>query len=131
MTKSKTDKPQGVKYLIGSVKTLYKKLDSKICYRIRMCNWKHWKAPQNRVKNLTKLGILSWSAWKSVYLKGYAKLGYCRDVYMAVSNDRLASFGLISMLNYKCQGYSVTIMIKFYYHYPSILEFVIELRKEG
>ena len=106
MTKSKTDKPQGVKYLIGSVKTLYKKLDSKICYRIRMCNWKHWKAPQNRVKNLTKLGIqrriLSWSAWKSVYLKGYAKLGYCRDVYMAVSNDRLASFGLISMLNYKC-----------------------------
>ncbi|MEY8392528.1 group II intron reverse transcriptase/maturase, partial [Lachnospiraceae bacterium 45-W7] len=41
-----------------------------------------------------------WSAWKTAYLHGYAKPARCRDVHMAISNERLTSFGLVSMLDY-------------------------------
>ncbi len=87
-------------FKIGSMKTLCKELDSRIRYRIRMCIWKHWKTPQNRAKKLIKLGIPPWSAWKTAYLKGYAKPARCGDVHMAISNKRLTSFGLVSMLDY-------------------------------
>ena len=44
-------------FKIGSMKGLCEKLDANIRYRLRMCIWKHWKTPQNRAKNLIKLGI--------------------------------------------------------------------------
>jgi group II intron reverse transcriptase/maturase len=87
-------------FKIGSMKTLCKKMDSRIRYRLRMCIWKHWKTPQNRAKNMIKLGVYPWSAWKTAYLHGYAKPARCRDVHKAISNERLASFGLVSMLDY-------------------------------
>ena len=43
-------------FKIGSMKILCAKLDANIRYRLRMCIWKHWKTPQNRAKNLMKLG---------------------------------------------------------------------------
>ena len=87
-------------FKIGSMKTLCKELDSKIRYRLRICIWKQWKTPQNRAKNLMKLGVPSWSAWKTAYLHGYAKPARCGDVQIAISNKRLTSFGLVSMLDY-------------------------------
>ena len=87
-------------FKIGSMKGLCRELDGRIRYRLRMCIWKHWKTPQNRAKNMIKLGIPSWSAWKTAYLHGYAKPARCRDVHMAISNERLTSFGLVSMLDY-------------------------------
>ena len=87
-------------FKIGSMKALCENLDSNIRFRLRMCIWKHWKTPQNRAKNMIKLGIPIWSAWKTAYLHGYAKPAKCRDVHMAISNKRLASFGLVSMLDY-------------------------------
>lgn len=44
-------------FKIGSIKTLCKELDARIRYRLRMCIWKQWKTPQNRIKNLMKLGV--------------------------------------------------------------------------
>ena len=85
---------------IGSMKTLCGKLDKNIRYRLRMCIWKHWKTPQNRAKNLIKLGVPRWSAWKTAYLHGYAKPARCGDLQSAISNKRLAAFGLVSMLDY-------------------------------
>lgn len=87
-------------FKIGSMKTLCARLDSNIRYRLRMCIWKHWKTPQNRAKNLIKLGVPLWSAWKTAYLHGYAKPARCGDVQIAINNKRLASFGLVSMLDY-------------------------------
>jgi len=87
-------------FKIGSMKGLCQELDGRIRYRLRMCIWKHWKTPQNRAKNMIKLGIPSWSAWKTAYLHGYAKPARCRDAHMAISNERLTSFGLVSMLDY-------------------------------
>ena len=87
-------------FRIGSMKSLCERLDSNIRYRLRMCIWKHWKTPKNKAKNLIKLGIPAWSAWKTAYLHGYAKPARCWDVQQAISSKRLAVFGLISMMDY-------------------------------
>ena len=88
-------------FKIGSMKTLCAKLDSNIRYRLRMCIWKHWKTPQNRAKNLMKLGISRNYAWTTAYTG--ARIAYvCQRGAMnyAVTKERLTRFGLISMLDY-------------------------------
>ena len=87
-------------FKIGSMKTLCARLDNNIRYRLRMCIWKHWKTPQNRMKNLMKLGLPKWCARRTAYIKGYAKVCRTWDIHQAINNERLASFGLISMLDY-------------------------------
>ena len=44
-------------FKIGSMKTLCKEMDARIRCRLRMCIWKQWKTPQNRINNLIKLGV--------------------------------------------------------------------------
>ena len=88
-------------FKIGSMKTLCKELDSRIRYRLRMCIWKQWKTPQNREKNLEKLGIDRNTARRVAYTgKRIAYVCNKGAVNVAISNKRLASFGLISMLDY-------------------------------
>ncbi|MGL5437288.1 MAG: group II intron reverse transcriptase/maturase [Lachnospiraceae bacterium] len=87
-------------FRIGKMKTLCGKLDRNIRYRLRMCIWKHWKTPRNRAKNLIKLGIPRWSAWKTAYHHGYAKVCKWGDIIQAINPKRLAEFGLISMQEY-------------------------------
>lgn len=88
-------------FKIGSMKTLCAKLDSNIRYRLRMCIWKHWKTPQNRAKNMMKLDVPRWAAFKIAYCGDrYARLAHNGWVQKAISNKRLASFGLVSMLDY-------------------------------
>lgn len=88
-------------FKIGSMKTLCKQLDSNIRYRLRMCIWKQWKTPQNRAKNLIKLGINKYTAWKVAYAGD--RIAYvCNKgaVNVAISNERLTRFGLVSMIDY-------------------------------
>ncbi|SFG87758.1 group II intron reverse transcriptase/maturase [Enterocloster clostridioformis] len=87
-------------FKIGSMKGICRNMDGQIRYRLRMCIWKHWKTPQNREKNLIKLGVPKWAARRTAYAKGYARVCRASDVSQAISNKRLASFGLISMLDY-------------------------------
>ena len=86
---------------IGSMKGLCKRLDSQIRYRLRMCIWKHWKTPKNKEKNLVKLGMPRWAAHK-VANTGNRIAHMCHNgwVQKAISNKRLAEYGLISMLDY-------------------------------
>ena len=88
-------------YKLGSMKELCKRLDSNIRYRLRMCIWKHWKTPKNKEKNLVKLGVPRWAAHK-VANTGNRIAHMCHNgwVQKAISNKRLADFGLISMLDY-------------------------------
>jgi len=88
-------------FKIGSMKGLCGKLDSQIRYRLRMCIWKHWKTPKNKEKNLMKLGVPQWAARK-VANTGNRIAHMCHNgwVQHALSNKRLADFGLISMLDY-------------------------------
>lgn len=44
-------------FKIGSILTVTRKLDRILRYRFRMCIWKHWKTPQNKFRNLVKLGV--------------------------------------------------------------------------
>jgi len=87
-------------FKIGSMKRLCARLDNNIRYRLRMCIWKHWKTPKNRAKNLIKLGIPAWSAWKTAYNSGYAKVCRSWDVQQTISNARLKEYGLLSMEDY-------------------------------
>ena len=87
-------------FKIGSMKGLCERLDSNIRYRLRMCIWKHWKTPKNRARNLIKLGVPEWAARRTSYAKGYARVCKASDICQAISNKRLADFGLISMVDY-------------------------------
>ena len=88
-------------FKIGSMKTLCARLDRNIRYRLRMCIWKHWKTPRNRAKNLMKLGIDKDRALWTAY-SGHRIAFICSKsvVNVAITNKRLALFGLISMLDY-------------------------------
>ena len=88
-------------FKIGTMKTLCTELDGNIRYRLRMCIWKHWKTPQNRAKNLIKLGINKDKARRIAY-SGRRIAYVCNKgvVNIAINNKRLAQFGLISMLDY-------------------------------
>ena len=88
-------------FKIGSMKTLCRKLDRNIRYRFRMCIWKHWKTPQNRAKNLIKLGINRQWAWSTAYTgKRIAFICQRGAMNAAVTKERLIRFGLVSMLDY-------------------------------
>ncbi len=89
VTKSKITKPKDLKYLGFG-----------FYYDKTMCIWKHWKTPQNRIKNLIKLGVPKWEARRTGYAKGYARVCRASDICQAISNKRLAQFELISMLDY-------------------------------
>lgn len=88
-------------FKIGSMKTLCEALDRNIRYRLRMCIWKHWKTPQNRAKNLMKLGIPRWAAFRTAYNGAkIARVCSMTDIQRAISPKRLKQFGLITMLDY-------------------------------
>lgn len=88
-------------FRIGSMKKLCVKLDKQIRFRLRMCIWKFWKTPQNRGKNLTKLGVPRWAAFKIAYCGDrYARIAHNGWVQKALNNERLAHWGLASMLDY-------------------------------
>ena len=66
-----------------------------------MCIWKHWKTPKNRAKNLMKLGIPRWAAFRTAYNGAkIARVCSMTDIQRAISPKRLKQFGLISMLDY-------------------------------
>ena len=53
-------------FKIRSMKNFCTKADKHIGYRLRMCIWKHWKTPKNKVKNLMKLGVPKERAYRAV-----------------------------------------------------------------
>ena len=88
-------------FRIGSMKGVCERLDSNIRFRLRMCIWKHWKTPQNRAKNLIKLGISRRFAWSTAYYGAHTAY-VCQGgaMNMAVTKERLTRFGLVSMVDY-------------------------------
>lgn len=87
-------------FKIGSILTVTRRLDRTIRYRFRMCIWKHWKTPHNRYKNLVKLGVNPKNAACASMSHGYARICKTEAVCFAISNSRLAKFGLLSAEEY-------------------------------
>lgn len=83
-------------FKIGSILTTTRKLDRMIRYRFRMCIWKHWKTPKNKLRNLMRLGVSRRNATKAAYAHGYARICRSETICYAMSNARLAKFGLLS-----------------------------------
>ena len=87
-------------FRIGSILTVTRKFDVMLRYRFRMCIWKHWKTPQNKFRNLVKLGVGQRNAAKAAWSHGYARICRTESVCYAISNARLARFGLLSAESY-------------------------------
>ena len=88
-------------FKIGRMKHLCREMDKHIRYRLRMCIWKQWKTPQNRAKNLIKLGVDNDIAWTTAYTGN--RIAYVcqrRVMNFAINKERLTRFGLVSMLDY-------------------------------
>ena len=74
-------------FKIGSILTVTRKLDRILRYRFRMCIWKHWKTPQNKFRNLVKLGVWEGNAAKAAWSHGYARICRSEAVCYAISNE--------------------------------------------
>ena len=66
----------------------------------RMYIWKQWKKPRTRVQNLMKLGLPECRACEVAYSrKVYWRSARHASVNAAISNERLAQAGYVSILN--------------------------------
>jgi len=88
-------------FKVGYMKSLLGKIDSNTRFRLRMCIWKKWKTAKNRRKNLIKLGMDKFSAYKYSHTsKGPARIAYSWILTTTITNKRLAVFGLISCVQH-------------------------------
>ena len=82
-----------------SMKTLCKEMDARIRCRLRMCIWKQWKTPQNRINNLIKLGVDKDTARITAYTGN--RIAYVcqrRVMNFAINKEKLTRFGLMGLM---------------------------------
>lgn len=83
-------------YKLGSMKDILKKIDSHLRVRLRMCIWHKWKTAKNRRKNLMKLGMDKYNAYKNSHTsKGVIRMAYSWVLTTTITNKRLSQFGLV------------------------------------
>jgi group II intron reverse transcriptase/maturase len=84
-------------FRIGYMKTRLAAIDANTRVRLRACIWKKWKTAKNRRKNLIKLGMDKYTAYKYSHTsKGPTRIAYSWILATTITNKRLAQFGLIS-----------------------------------
>ena len=84
---------------IASMKTTMQRWDEWLRRRFRVYIWKQWKVPKARIKNLIKLGIPRYYAYKWGYVKGYWNVAGSPVLTRSITNERLAQAGYYSILN--------------------------------
>lgn len=67
-------------FVIAKAKTVMKGLDALARVRLRICQWKAWKRPRTRVKQLMKSGMSRHKA----YQWGNSSKGYCRVAHSPI-----------------------------------------------
>lgn len=88
-------------FKIGYMKYVLDKIDAHIRVRLRTCIWKKWKTAKNRRKNLIKLGMNKFNAYKYSHTsKGAVRIAYSWVLTTTITNKRLAKFGLISCVEH-------------------------------
>ena len=88
-------------FKIGYMKTALGKIDSHTRVRLRTCIWKKWKTAKNRRKNLIKLGMGRYNAYKNSHTsKGAVRIANSWVLSTTITNKRLAKFGLISCVQH-------------------------------
>jgi RNA-directed DNA polymerase len=74
-------------FSISKAKNVMRDLDMFVRGRLRMCQWKAWKRPRTRVKELIKLGFTREWAFKC----GYSSKGCCRIAHSKVLQSSLTN----------------------------------------
>lgn len=72
-------------FVIARAKTVMQDLDRLVRVRLRICQWKVWKKPATRVRNLLKLGVSKQKA----YEWGNSSKGYCRVAHSPILQTTL------------------------------------------
>lgn len=87
-------------FRLGRFSKVCSVMDQWVRFRMRMCIWKAWKTPKNRMKMLGKLGVSKNRARRTAYSrKGYARLATNQVVKYALRNEVLKYNGLVSLLD--------------------------------
>ena len=85
---------------IASMKGTMEEWDGWLRRRFRMYIWKQWKKPKTRVRNLKKLGMPDWQAYRNGNTrKGYWAVAGSGILTHTITNKRLAQAGYYSILN--------------------------------
>ena len=83
---------------IASMKTTMHRWDEWLRRRFRMYIWKQWKLPRTRVKNLIKLGMEPWKAYRNGNSsRGYWTVAGSGILTKTITNERLARAGYYSL----------------------------------
>lgn len=77
-------------YRLADCKSFLERLDEWTRFRIRMCIWKAWKRPKKRIRELIKLGMEPWRAYRN----GYTRKGYCRVAHSGILHHTLGNLEL-------------------------------------
>ena len=81
-------------YGIAEIKNEIQDWNEWLRRRIRMYIWKQWKLPRTRVKNLIKLGMPEWEAYRNGNTrKGYWAIAGSGILHHTITNERLACRG--------------------------------------
>ena len=83
---------------IANMKTTMQEWDGWLRRRIRMYIWKQWKKPSARVRNLMKLGMPQWMAYRNGNSqKGYWAVAGSGILTHTITNERLVRAGYFSL----------------------------------
>lgn len=74
-------------YEIAKAKTVMKSLDELVRVRLRICQWKAWKRPRTRVRQLLKLA----KSKQKAYEWGNSSKGYCRVAHSPILQTTLTN----------------------------------------
>lgn len=93
-------------YGIGSINGFLRETNQWLKRRVRQLIWKRWKHPRTKYQHLRKLGINHDEAMKTANSrKGYWRIAKSETLHRALSNKRLAKWGLIDLvIYYKSHG---------------------------
>ena len=72
-------------FVLAKAKTVMQELDQLVRVRLRICQWKAWKKPATRVRNLLKLG----ASKQKAYEWGNSSKGYCRVAHSPILQTTL------------------------------------------
>lgn len=87
-------------YRISQMKTICRKIDGHMRFRLRMCIWKQWKKIGKRYRSLIQLGIKKAKAWEwANSRKSYARVASSFIMHTAVNNVALKKRGLVFLLD--------------------------------
>ncbi len=87
--------------IIASMKTTMQEWDGWLRLRFRSYIWKQWKNPRTRVKNLMKLGMPQWQAYRNGNSrKGYWAIAGSGILTHTITNKRLAAAGYFDILSH-------------------------------